>query len=314
MPSSPNNRNDRITIDTVIERKRRFKEGIFPYMMVMPAVILFTFFAVYPFILGIKISFFRWDGLSSMRFVGMRNYLNVFRDYDYWIAIKHTFLYAFFVTAGKNVAGFLLAHLMLKLVRAKGFFRTIVYMPVTFSYVICGILWSWIFNPNFGLLNNFLSLIGLESMIRGWLSDFRIAIYSIMVVDIWRWSGFHMVLYLAGLQAIPKDYYEAAEIDGAGAFRKFISVTVPQLNSVIVLNVLMALTGALVSNFDIVNVMTNGGPFGSTEVALTYIYRNAFEFYNLGKASAMSVILFAMTFVLGVVQILSMTRDENYDN
>lgn len=292
----------------------RLKDKFFPYAMVAPSVILFTLFAVYPFILGIYISFFKWDGLSAMKYVGIKNYINVFSDGAYWEAIKHTFFYAFFVTIGKNVAGFILAKLMMDLVFAKGFFRTITYMPVTFSYVVCGILWAWIFNPNFGLLNHFLTLIGADSLILGWLSDPKVAIYAVMWVDIWRWAGFHMVLYLAGLQSIPKDYYEAAEIDGAGAFSKFFKITIPQLNSVIVLNILMAVTGALVSNYDIVNVMTGGGPFGSTEVALTYIYRNAFGFYNLGKASAMSAILFVMTLFFGAIQVFSMTRDDNYDS
>ena len=132
---------------------------------------------------------------------------------QYWSAIKNTFLYAVVTTIAKNVLGLTLAMVMMKITRGKGFFRTITYMPVTFSYVVCGILWLWIFNPNFGLLNNFLRLIGADSLIMGWLSDSRIAIYSVMMVDVWRWAGFHMVLYLAGLQAISKDYYEAAEID-----------------------------------------------------------------------------------------------------
>ncbi|MDO5678597.1 MAG: sugar ABC transporter permease, partial [Propionibacteriaceae bacterium] len=113
-------------------------------------------------------------------------------------------------------------------------------------------------------------------------------------------------------QSISRDLYEAASLDGASGWAKFRYVTVPQLNSVIVLNVLMGVTGGLISNFDIVNVMTGGGPFGSTEVAMTYIYRTAFEFYNLGKASAMSVLLFGITLIFGLIQIFSMTRDENY--
>lgn len=226
-------------------------------------MILFTFFAVYPFLEGVKLGFYRWDGLSPMTFIGMENYSNILHDEQYWSAIKNTFLYAVVTTIAKNVLGLTLAMVMMKITHGKGFFRTITYMPVTFSYVVCGILWLWIFNPNFGLLNNFLRLIGADSLIMGWLSDSRIAIYSVMMVDVWRWAGFHMVLYLAGLQAISKDYYEAAEIDGAGFFAKFFKITLPQLNSVIVLNVLMAVTGALVSNYDIVNVMTDGGPHGS---------------------------------------------------
>lgn len=295
-----------------VKRLRRGGE-LFSYAMVAPAVVLFTLFAVYPFIKGIVLSFYRWDGLGPMVFIGGQNYENILLDGAYWAALKHTFFYAVFTTIVKNLLGFLLAKLMMSLKLMKGFFRTIAYMPVTFSYVVCGLLWAWIFNPNFGLLNQFLIAIGAEGLIMGWLSDSSVALFSVMMVDVWRWAGFHMILYLAGLQAIPKDYYEAADIDGAGAFTRFWRITVPQLNGVIVLNVLMAVTGALVANYDIVNVMTGGGPYGATEVALTYIYRTAFEFYNLGKASAMSVILFAITLVFGVVQIVSMTRDSNYD-
>lgn len=297
-----------------ISRLKKASSKSFSYLMVLPAVLLFTLFAVYPFVEGIKLGFYRWDGLSPMTFIGMENYVNILHDEQYWSALKNTFLYAVVTTIAKNLLGLVLAMVMMKITHGKGFFRTITYMPVTFSYVVCGILWLWIFNPNFGLLNNFLRLIGADGLVMGWLSDSRIAIYSVMAVDIWRWAGFHMVLYLAGLQAIPKDYYEAADIDGAGFFSKFFRITVPQLNSVIVLNVLMAVTGALVSNYDIVNVMTDGGPYGATEVTLTYIYRNAFKFYNMGKASAMSVILFGITLVFGVIQIVSMSRDDNYDS
>lgn len=299
---------------------KRKKEGgplgdkLFPYLMVAPAVILFTAFVVYPFVRGLYISFFRWNGLSAMKPVGLKNYLNIFHDSDFWSALRHTLYYALCVTILKNVFGFSLAMLMKKITHGKGFFRTIIYMPVTLSYVVCGMLWTWIFNPTFGLLNNFLTLIGAEGLILGWLSDPKVALYSIMVVDAWRWAGFHMVLYLAGLQSIPQEYYEAAEVDGANAFNRFWHITVPQLNSVIVLNILMAVTGAMVSNYDIVNVMTDGGPFGSTEVAMTYIYRTAFEFNNLGKASAMSIVMFLATLVFGLLQISTMTHDENYGN
>lgn len=294
--------------------KKTARPALFSYAMVAPAVLLFTVFAVYPFLKGFSISFFKWDGLSPMQWAGLRNYKNIFTDTEYWAALKNTFHYALFTTVAKNILGFFLAVLMLRLRVCKGFFRTISYMPVTFSYVVCGMLWAWIFNPTFGLLNQFLRAVGAQALILGWLSDAGVALYSVMLVDVWRWAGFHMVLYLAGLQAIPKDYYEAAEIDGAGPLKKFWRITVPQLNGVIVLNILMSVTGALIANYDIVSVMTGGGPYGSTEVALTYIYRTGFSFYNMGKASAMSMILFAITLVFGLVQILSMTRDQNYDS
>ena len=170
-----------------------------------------------------------------------------------------------------------------------------------------------VYNPTFGLINSLLTMIGKEEWILGWLSDPDIALYSVVAVDVWKWLGYHMVLYLAGLQAISKDYYEAAAIDGANGFKQLIHVTIPQLNSTIVVNVLMSLTGAFASNFDIVNVMTGGGPANSTEVSLTYIVKNAFKYGNMGRANAMSMILFAFVFVFGFLQLKIMSREEGYD-
>jgi ABC-type sugar transport system permease subunit len=188
------------------------------------------------------------------------------------------------------------------------------FMPVTFSYVVIGVLWSWIYNPDFGLLNNFLTAIGCESLIKGWLSDSSIAIFSVTAVDIWKWSGFHMILYLAGIQGISKDYYEAASLDGANKIHQFFKITLPQLNATVVINILLSITGAFTSNYDIVNVMTGGGPYHSTEVALTYIVTQGFKLNAFGKSCAMSVILFVLVLIFGIIQVKTMSRDENYEN
>ena len=288
------------------------KKDIFPYMMCLPALIIFTAFVIAPFILGIYTSFFKWDGISPMKFIGIKNYIWIFEDETFWLSIKHTLVYAFFVTILKNVIGLGLALLVTKNIAGKGFFRVCAYLPVTFSYVVIGVLWSWIYNPIFGLLNNLLSSIGLDSWIHGWLSEPQIALYSVMAVDIWKWMGFHMVLYMAGLQAIPKEMYEAAEIDGAGTSKKFWRITIPQLNSTLVLNIVMSITGAFMTNYNLVKVMTDGGPYNSTEVALTYIVRNAFTYSSLGKSNAMSVLLFIFVFAFAFAQLKVMTKDDNY--
>lgn len=181
------------------------------------------------------------------------------------------------------------------------------------SYIVIGILWVWIYNPTFGLLNSFLSAVGLDQLILGWLSDARVALFAIIAVDVWKWIGYHMVLYIAGLQAVPKDLYEAAEIDGAGPLAKLRYVTLPMINSTIVINVLMSITGAFVANYDIVYIMTDGGPYHSTEVSLTYIMKTAFTDYNFGKANAMSVILFLMVLVFGFIQLKFMSHEDVYN-
>lgn len=293
-------------------KSQKTKGRLFPYLMCLPAVAVFTIFVLIPFIYGIYISAHQWDGLGPMTWNGLKNYLYVFRDNLFWLAMGHTFIYAILVTVLKNVTGLLLALLVQKKFWGRTAFRVAVYMPVTFSYVVVGVLWSWIYNPTFGILNGFLNAVGAESMIRGWLSDPNVALYSIIFVDVWKWCGFHMILYLAGLQGIPKDLYEAADIDGASHMKKFFRITLPQLNSTLVINILMSITGAFISNYDIVNIMTGGGPFNSTEVALTYTMRTALTLNNMGKACAMSVVLFLFVIVFGFIQMRTMSRDENY--
>ena len=283
----------------------------FPYAMCLPAVILFTIFTVVPLITGLTISFFKWDGFGTMSYNGINNYLYVVQDDIFWKAIRNTFVYAFSVTVLKNIIALALAFILVRKIPFRDFFRTGIYMPVMMSYVVIGILWTWVYNPTFGLLNAALNALGLGKLIRGWLSDPTFAMVSVVWVDVWRWIGYHMVLYIAGLQAISRDYYEAADIDGATAWRKFRYITIPLLNPTIVVNVLMSITGGMAANYDIVHIMTDGGPFHATEVSATYIMRTAFQYANMGKANAMTVIMFVMTFVFGFLQLRVMTRGED---
>lgn len=285
----------------------------FPYLMCLPAVILFTLFVILPFVEGCRVSFFKWDGFSNMKWVGLKNYANVMHDDVFWLAMKNTFVYAILVTLMKNVIALALAYVLARKFPLRTLFRTGIYMPVTLSYVVIGALWTWIYNPTFGLLNALLKALGLEHLIVGWLSDSRVALYSVVAVDVWKWIGYHMVLYLAGLQAISQDLYEAAALDGANGWQKFVNITIPQLNSTIVVNVLMSLTGAFASNFDIVNILTGGGPMHATEVSLTYIMTTAFKYNSMGKANAMSMILFLLVFLFGFAQLRIMSREDAYE-
>lgn len=278
------------------------------YWMILPALVLYALFVIYPVGRGFWVSLHRWDGLSEMIWIGFDNYGFVMRDEVFWLAMKNTFLFAIVVTIAKNVLGLLLALILNQKIRGQTFFRAAVFMPVTFSFVVIGVLWSWIFNPIFGLLNFLLESTGLEFLIQGWLSDPDIALWSVMWVDVWKWTGFHMVLFLAGLQGIDKEYYEAAAIDGAGPRQSFLFITLPLLRQVLAVSVFLSLLGAFVSNYDVVSVMTGGGPFHSTEVAMTWIVGTTFRFARVGKANAMSMILFGFVVVVGFVQFIIMTR------
>lgn len=294
---------------------RNWSDRLFPFMMIAPILILFCVFVVYPFAQGFIASFHKWDGLSDMEWLGLRNYENTLKDPLFWSAMKNTFVYAILVTVFKNIFALLLAMFLIrKRLPGRTLFRTAIYLPVTMSYVVIGVLWMWIFNPSFGLLNPLLTFLGLESWIQGWLSDPEVAIYSVIWVDIWKWTGFHMVMYVAGLNAIPSEYYEAAAIDGTNGWQRFWKITFPQLNSTIFTNVLMSITGAFTSNYALVNVMTGGGPNNSTEVAATYIVKTGLKYVNLGKANAMTFILFLFTLAFGIIQLKTIVKDDNYGN
>lgn len=295
-------------------KSRKRKDRIFITTMVAPALLLLAAFVVAPLIIGAFTSLQRTTSMvGGGTFVGLDNYVFALQDKVFWTSIKNTVYYAVFITIAKNALGLGLALLLAKKMRGLTLFRVAVFIPVTFSFIVTGVLWSWIYSPVFGILNEFLNSVGLSGLIQEWLSDPDVAMTSICVVDVWKWTGFHMVIYMAGLQKISPDLYESAAIDGAGAWQKFKSITVPQMNATIVLNVLIAFTGGFVQNYDLVKVMTDGGPFNSTEVALTYIVRNLLKFMNIGKANAMTIILVLIVSVFGFMQLKIMTKEDNYE-
>jgi ABC-type sugar transport system permease subunit len=286
---------------------RRKRGWMFGLAMVSPALLLYSLLVIYPLIRGAWVSLYQWDGISStMTWMGLRNYKYALEDPIFWKAMRNTFQYAIGVTIVKNILGLALALMLNRRLVGRAFFRTAAFLPVMISFVVTGVLWSWIFNPTFGLADKLFSLVGLGAP--GWLSDTHLALWSVMWVDVWKWTGFHMVLFLAALQSIPKELYEAAAIDGAGRWHSFRHVTLPMLRPVIAFSTLLALTGAFVANYDVVYVMTGGGPLHATEVSLTYIVSKAFQSTEVGLANAMSIILFLFVAVIGALQLGFMSR------
>ena len=282
-------------------------------IMSLPAVLILFFFSYVP-MAGLVLAFKDFDykaGLWKSPWYGLENFkFLVASKATFTNLTKNTLFYYVLFTAIGTVLEIILAIAIDQLVFKKlgKVMQSIMIIPVFISFTAVQFIVYAYLNSDTGMVNN---LFGLSTR---WYMEAKYWPAILTIVKIWNGVGYGSVLYMSVLAGIDTQLYEAAEIDGAGFFAKFFKITLPQLNSVIVLNVLMAVTGALVSNYDIVNVMTDGGPHGATEVALTYIYRNAFKFYNMGKASAMSVILFGIALVFGIIQIVSMSRDDNYDN
>lgn len=277
-----------------LARRLGRSDGFVAAMMILPAAILFALFFLWPFFNGLWLSFHRWDGFSPPRFIGVANYLRLTKDAVFLGALKNSFIFVILSLLLKNVLGLALALLLNRVTFARAFIRASVFVPVTISFVAAGLLWSWIYNPVFGLLNAGLDLVGLAALKRSWLGDANVALYAVIAVDVWKWLGFHAVIYLAGLQTIPSELYEAARVDGASAWRRFWHITLPLMVPVVFINSILSLSGAFVRNFDIVHVLTQGGPNHATEVVITAMVKAAFNESQMGYAAAMGYALFVL--------------------
>jgi ABC-type sugar transport system permease subunit len=283
-------------------------DGGLAFLMILPAAVLVGLFYVWPFVNGFWLSLESWDGFSAPRWAGFANYLRLAKDHIFLSALGNNAIFVVVVIVLKNVLGLLLALLLNRALRGRAFFRAATFVPVTMSFVAVGLLWSWIYNPVFGLLNAALDLVGLGALKASWLGDANIALYSIIAVDVWKWLGFHAVIYLAGLQTIPHELYESATMDGANRLSRFWHITLPLLMPIVFINTILALSGAFVRNFDIVYVLTKGGPNHATEVVLTYMMSKAFQDGAMSYAGAMGYVLFVIVGLASVGLLALMRR------
>jgi ABC-type sugar transport system permease subunit len=292
------------------KRRRRIASWT-PYLMVLPAVAVYFVFKLAPMIGGVFLSLIRWDGIEPARFVGLANFERMFEDELIVMALANNVKYAIGTVVGKIVLALLVALLLNQSLRGRGFYRTALFTPVVMSFVVVGILWAGLYHRQFGLVNSLLRGLGLDFMITEWLGDTRAALNSLMIVDIWKWYGFHMVIFLAGLQTIPNELYEAARIDGASRWQQFVRITLPMLSPVMLVNVTISLMGAF-NVFDIPYVMTEGGPANSTLVMSLHIYLQSFKFYKFGYGAAMSYAMLILISVMAAVQIKLMSRNTDH--
>jgi len=265
---------------------------------------------VYPFFRSIYFSLTNWNGVTAVKeWVGLANYRELIGDRLFWLSLQHTVIWVIVGTIAPIVVGMLLAILLWR--RPKGFtlFRTVFFMPQVLSTVVIGIVWNWIYNPIFGILNEVLDAVGLEDLSRGWLGDPDVALYAVLVAAIWATIGFVFVILLAGLQNVSKDLLEAATIDGANSWQRFWNVTVPQLAGVLNVVIAFLLIGGF-SVFDIVFVMTGGGPANATDVLATFTYKEAFTQNNVGYASAIAVVITVISLIASVTFIRLRERQE----
>lgn len=289
------------------------KNPWFLYLWIVPALGLYAVFKLLPLVAGLFLSLLRWDGIKDPVFVGLLNYQRMLTDDQLGPALLHNLQYGVGTVIGKILISLLLAVLLNQALRGQTLYRTILFMPVVLSFVVISILWTWLYNDQFGLINALLRSVHLDSLAVQWLGDTNYALLSLIIVDIWKWYGFHMVIFIAALQSIPQEYYEAARVDGASRWAQFVSITLPQLQPIMVVNITLALLGAF-NVFDIPYIMTQGGPAGSTNVLALYSYSQAFQFGKFGYGAAISYALLTLVSIVALVQLRVVSSDETDAN
>ncbi|HEX6674194.1 MAG TPA: sugar ABC transporter permease [Actinomycetes bacterium] len=285
----------------------RTREGAVGYLFVLPIAAFFVMFVGYPFLRAFYLSLTEWSGFATPHFVGLRNFHSLLGDPVFWKALRTTLLYTAVTTILQTTLPLLLAVFLNAGWRGSVVFRTLLFIPVVISFVVTALLWQLIYDPNFGSLNRVLHDVGLGALAHPWLADPSTVLPAIIAVSLWQSVGFFMLIFLAGLQGIDLTLYEAARIDGANVRQQFLRITVPMLRTVTGVVVLLNLINGL-NTFDIIYVMTGGGPNRASEVLGTYLYKLAFGTESgatpaFGYATAISMVIFVLCIVVTLAQL-----------
>lgn len=277
------------------------RDQIVPLLFLAPSLALLGLFAIWPLIHAVFMSFHHWRILSEPELIGFANYTRLFASSQFWVALRNTLIFAVVTVPAGLVLALGSALLLNAPLRARGFFRGVIFFPVTVTMVVIALIWRWMFSENYGLVNSMITAIGFEP--QSWLAEDPVKAFAvIMVMSIWKGFGYGMVFYLAGLQTIPQSMTEAARIDGATRLQTFWHVTLPLLNPTTLFVAVIAFIGSF-QVFDQVYVMTQGGPGHSTSVLVHMIYEQAYVRFQMGLACASACVLLVLTLIFTAVQL-----------
>jgi len=284
-------------------RRRRYnrKEALIGYLFILPSIIGFTVFVLYPLFSSAYYSLTQWDGIKDPVFVGFKNYIYMFtKDPSFIPSLQATILFAILSVPSSLILGLLLAVMLNRALPGVRLFRTILYLPAVLPSIATLTLWKFIYNPQVGLANQVLEFLHLPTST--WLGSYQMALPSIVIVGLWG-VGATMIIFLAGLQAVPQELYEAAKLDGAGAFNLFLRITIPMISPILFLQLVMQIIGALQA-FNQAMVLTGGGPGFTTDLLMYSIYQHGFgnlgQFPQLGYATAQVWVLFIMIIIVTI--------------
>ncbi len=298
---------------TSLSGSQGFQSERSAYLFLIPALLVYVVFAIYPLIDVLALSFMKWNGLTPEReFVGLANYDGILNhDPVFWGAFRNTIIWTVMSITIPPMIGFGLALSLNQNLLGRVPLRALYYLPVIIAPIAVATMWRWMYDPFFGLFNSILNAAGLQSIIQDWLGDRNVALYAVFVAYVWQITGFSMVLFLAGLQSVSPTLIDAARIDGAGRFNVFRHVTLPALKPTIAIVIVLSLISSLKA-FDIVYGMTGGGPVQSTQMLALWAFSQSMQIYDFGRGSAISVVLLVITLSI-VVPYLRWTQKRQGD-
>ncbi|MDD3904582.1 MAG: sugar ABC transporter permease [Sphaerochaeta sp.] len=265
----------------------------------LPFLFVYVAFMIYPLLYGLFISFFKWDILSTAKFIGMDNYITLFKDEKFYSSLWHTLQFVIITTPSLLLIGFIMALAVTGTSPLRGIMENVFFFPYIFSMTVVSTLWAWLMQKDFGVFNQTLMALGKNPI--SWLTNDMYAMYSVSLTTLWWTAGFNMVLFSAGIKQIPKEVFESASIDGANWFQKIRHITIPLVSSTTVLCLILQIIASF-NVFGQVYVMTGGGPHGTTRVLVQYIYETGFKYYKMGYSAAMSYILFIIILIISIAQ------------
>ena len=281
-------------------KQAHIRKQLVAYSFIAPNFIGFAIFTLVPIVFAVALAFLRWDGSNPIEWAGLANFRDLLDDDQFKAALKNTIVYTAGTVPLTLITSLLLAVLLNQGIKGRNFFRTVSFFPYVASLVTVAAVWNMIFNPSKGPVNMLLYSLGFEQ-VPGWAADKDWAMMTIILFSVWKYMGYYMIIYLAGLQGINPELYEAANLDGTNAWQRFRYVTVPQLSATTFF-VMVMLTIQCFKVYDIVYMVTQGGPGTATLVLVYDIYNKAFISWNLGSASAVAMVLFALVLIVTLIQ------------
>ena len=295
----------------VQRRRRRQHGGLSPWLFALPALAVYIAFLVYPSVTSLFFSLTDWDGLSpSYNIVGLQNYADMAKDPVILTALKNNAIWTIVTLSVPLVLGLLLAIVLNGKVRGKPILRLIFYTPAVLPLVSIASIWGWLYNPQYGAINELLRVVGLGSLAQPWLGQDSTALAAIMVPAIWLRAGFPMLLYLAALQGISAEMYEAATVDGATRWQQFWHITMPSLKPAHYIVLALSLIDSF-KVFDLIYAMTYGGPGTATQVMGTWMYANVFQYYQAGYGTAIAVTITVIAIIVSIPYVVSQTKEHS---